>query len=114
MSLVLIWKGKAAGGSVWLWFRASARACRGCWRFRGCVGSWSRVTGCISRLLAWGSVCAGGSLAHLKHADLVLEAFHEVRRERLRSPCLTWRRAQEVVAGRWRNAVLTGTTALAA
>ncbi len=52
--------------------------------------------------------------AHLKRADLVLEAFHEVRLERLRSPSLTWRRAQEVVAARRRNAVLTGTNALVA
>lgn len=52
--------------------------------------------------------------AQLKHADLVLTAFLEVRLERVRSPQLGWRRAQEVVAARRRNAVLTGAEPLVA
>ena len=52
--------------------------------------------------------------AQLKHADLVIEAFLEVRRERARSPDLGWRRARERVAGRRRNASLTGPPALVA
>lgn len=52
--------------------------------------------------------------AHLKHADLVLEAVMEVRRERLRRPHLGWRKAQEVVAARHRKAVLTGLQPLVA
>jgi hypothetical protein len=51
---------------------------------------------------------------HLKHADLVLEAFHEVREERSRSPSLTWRKAQNTVAQRRWNAALTRTNALEA
>lgn len=45
--------------------------------------------------------------AQLKHADLVLEAFLVIRRERLRHPGLSWRRAQERVGAGMGNGVLT-------
>ena len=115
-ALARFWAGRARAraGSAWLWLLVSVRGCRGCWRSGGCGGSWNRASGCINRLLGWWRCLCRRFAAHLKRADLVLEAFHEVRLERLRSPSLTWRRAQEVVAARRRNAVLTGTNALVA
>jgi|FLYL01.1.fsa_nt_gi hypothetical protein len=45
--------------------------------------------------------------AQLKHADLVLDAFLTVRRERQEQPSLSWRRAQERVGVRLKNDVPT-------
>ena len=52
--------------------------------------------------------------SQLKHADLVLDAFLEIRAERRHSPHLSWRRAQEQVAIRHTNALLTEASRLVA
>lgn len=52
--------------------------------------------------------------AHLQHAELVNRAFELVRQERQRTPCLTWKSAQQRAAKILRNTLLTGKSLLAA
>ena len=114
VSLMLIWKGRGYGWECFALVSSVREGVQGVleiWGLRWKLESSHRL---YKQAFGLGKCLCRRFAAHLKHADLVLEAFHWVRRERVRSPSLTWRRAQEVVAARRRNAVLTGTNALAA
>ena len=52
--------------------------------------------------------------SHLRHADLVMDAFNLVRAERSRRPGLTWRAAQLGAAERLAGSMVTGTDSIAA
>lgn len=64
--------------------------------------------------LALGSCQCLTYAAHLQHAELVNRAFELMRLERQRTPCLTWKLAQQRAAETLRNALLTGGSCLAA
>ena len=114
VSLMLIWKAK---GVDWECLALVSTVKEG---VQGVLGIWaSRWSLEVSHRLyeqAFGlAKCQCRRFAaQLKHADLVVTAFLEVRRERVRSPHLGWRPAQEVVAARCRNPVLTGVRLLVA
>jgi hypothetical protein len=114
VSLVLIWKAKGVG---WECLALVSTAKEG---VQGVLGIWAsrwrlevghRL---FKQAFGLGKCQCRRLAAQLKHVDLVLTAFLEVRLERLRSPHLGWRRAQEVVAARRRNTVLTGLQPLVA
>ena len=114
VSSVLIWKGEGEGWECLALVASVREGVQGVleiWGLRWRLESSQRL---YKQAFGLGRCLCRRFAAHLKRADLVLEAFHEVRLEGLRSPSLTWRRAQEVVAARRRNAVLTGTNALVA
>ncbi|MDE0528023.1 MAG: hypothetical protein OXH85_04965 [Truepera sp.] len=114
VSSVLIWKGAGEGWECPALVASVREGVQGVleiWGLRWKLESSHRL---YKQAFGLGRCLCRRFAAHLKHADFVLEAFHEVRLERLRSPSLTWRRAQEVVAARRGNAVLTGTNALVA
>lgn len=114
VDLVIIWKGKADGRERFALLSTVREGVQGVleiwrqrWGLESCHSLFKQSFGlseCQYRRCA----------AHLKRAGLVLEAFHEVRAERSRSPALTWRKAQRAVAYRRRNDTPTGTTVLAA
>ena len=52
--------------------------------------------------------------SHLRHADLVIDAFNRVRAERAHRPGLTWRAAQRVAAERLERSVVTGANSIVA
>lgn len=114
MSLVLIWKAK---GVDWECLALVSTVKEG---VQGVLAMWaSRWNLEVSHRLYKQAFGLGKCLcrrfaAHLKHADLVITAFLEVRLERIRRPLLGWRRAREVVAARRRDAVLTGVQSLVA
>lgn len=64
--------------------------------------------------LALGNCQCFSYAAQLQHADLVIEAFNLIRHERLRTPRLTWKQAQQQAALNLENALLTGVSRLAA
>ena len=64
--------------------------------------------------LALGGCQCRSFAAHLKHADLVIEAFNLVREQRRRSPDLSWRAAQCLAAEGLESAMVTGLNAIAA
>ena len=64
--------------------------------------------------LALGACQCLAYAAHLQHAELVSRAFELMRRERQRTPGLSWKLAQHHAAITLRNALLTGGSRLAA
>lgn len=58
--------------------------------------------------LALGTCHCLSYAAHLRHADLVIEAFNLMRHERERTPELSWKQAQQQAAFRLKHALLTG------
>ena len=46
--------------------------------------------------------------AQLQHADLAIEALHQVPLQRRQQPSLSWQQAQALVATTRKNALLTG------
>ena len=45
--------------------------------------------------------------AQLQHADLAIEALHQLRQRRRNRPSLSWREAQELTSSAHNNALLT-------
>ena len=64
--------------------------------------------------LALGRCTCRSFAAHLRHADLVIEAFNLISEERQRSPGLSWRDAQRLAADRLESAMVTGMNSIAA
>uniref|UniRef100_A0A7V4A004 Uncharacterized protein n=1 Tax=Thermus tengchongensis TaxID=1214928 RepID=A0A7V4A004_9DEIN len=58
--------------------------------------------------LGQGRSQARGYTVQLAHSELVVQAFHEVRRVREERPGLMWRHAQRGTGRRLREALLTG------
>lgn len=114
VDLVLVWKRQGGSWHLFALLSSAREGVQGVleiWRLR-----WSlEVSHRLFKQNFGLSSCACRSFAaQLKHADLVIEAFLVVRRERAESPELGWRRAQERVALRRRSAALTGLPALVA
>ena len=114
VDLVVVWKAK---GADWECFallssvRGGVQEVLNIWKRRWDL-EWSHRL--YKQNLGLGKCQCRRFFSQLKHADLVLDAFLEVRAERRSSPSLSWRRAQERVAMARRNLVLTGTTRIAA
>jgi len=64
--------------------------------------------------LALGNCQCLSYAAQLQHADLIIDAFNLMCHERQRTPGLTWKSAQQQAALNLKNALLTGTSRLAA
>ena len=114
VDLVLVWKGK---GTDWECFalissvHGGVQSVLNIWKLRWDL-EWSHRL--YKQNLGLGKCQCRRFSSQLKHADLVLDAFLRVRAERLFSPLLSWRRAQERVAMVRRNLVLTGSSRIEA
>ncbi len=114
VDLVLVWKAK---GVDWECFallssvQGGVQEVLNTWRLRWDL-EWSHRL--YKQNLGLGKCQCRRFSSQLKHTDLVLDAFLEVRAERLFSPGLSWRRAQERVAMVRRNLVLTASSRIAA
>lgn len=114
VDLVLIWK---ANGEGWECFallsslKGGVQEVLQTWQLRWDLEKSHRL---YKQNLGLGKCQCRRYSAQLKHADLVLDAFLEVREERRQYPGLSWRRAQEQLAMRRKNAVLTEASPLVA
>ena len=114
VDLVLVWKGK---GTDWECFalissvHGGVQSVLNIWKLRWDL-EWSHRL--YKQNLGLGKCQCRRFSSQLKHADLVLDALLRVRAERLFSPLLSWRRAQERVAMVRRNLVLTGSSRIEA
>lgn len=112
VDLVLVWKAK---GADWECFalistlKAGVQDVLEAWKLRWDLEVSHRL---YKQNLGLGKCQCRRFASQLKHADLVLDAFMEVRAERLTSPGVSWRRAQERMAAR-RMHVLTGSSQIA-
>lgn len=114
VDLVLVWK---RHGTSWQLFTLLSSAREG---VQGVLEIWKLRWGLevnhrlYKQAFGLGACVCRSFTVQLKHADLIIEAFLEVRRERARSPGVGWRQARERAALRCRNALLTGPAALVA
>jgi hypothetical protein len=113
VDLVLVWKAK---GEDWACFallstlKAGIQDVLEVWSLRWDLEASHRL---YKQNLGLGKCQCRRYPAQLKHADLVLDAFLELREERQRHPDLCWRKAQEQLSDRRRNAMLTDVSPMA-
>lgn len=114
LDLLVVWKAK---GEDWECFallsslKVGIQEVLEVWRLRWNLEASHRL---YKQNLGLGKCQCRRYSAQLKHADLVLNAFLELREERKRHPDLGWRKAQEQLGNRRRNAMLTEVSPIAA
>lgn len=114
MDLLLVWKRQGASWQLFALLSSAREGVQGVleiWKLRWGLEVNHRL---YKQAFGLGACVCRSFAVQVKHADLVIEAFLEVRRERARSPGLGWRQARERAALRCRNALLTAPAALAA
>lgn len=114
LDLIIIWKAKGTGWQCFALLstlQAGIQDVLQTWKLRWDLEVSHRL---YKQNLGLGKCQCRRYSAQLKHADLVLDAFLEVRTQRQCSPGLSWRRAQEELAIRRKSTVLTGISPLAA
>lgn len=114
VDLLLVWKWQASGWYLTALVSTLAEGVQEVirvWNSR-----WSLETTHRTRKqhLALGGCKCRSFAAHLRHADLVIEAFNLVRKARARSPGLPWRAAQRRAAEQLESAMVTGRNSIAA
>ncbi len=114
VDLFIVWKHQRGG-----WYltalastlEGGVQAVMGVWNSRWSLEVSHRIR---KQNLALGRCTCRSFAAHLRHADLVIEAFNLISEERQRSPGLSWRDAQRLAADRLESAMVTGMNSIAA
>lgn len=107
VDLLIIWKAQGTGWYLSVLIStvdAGVQEIVSSWLARWSIEVSHRIR---KQALAWSACQCCSFAAQLMHADLVIEAFDRVRKERARSPGLSWKQAQKMAALRLSNALLT-------